>query len=65
MDIGFSTGINIRYGILMLGFDFSSNNMKLNNSEDSDDFLGNFLDPMDTGEKTKFAHYNFTVGLNF
>jgi hypothetical protein len=65
IDVGFSTGINIRYGILMLGFDYSSNNMKMNSDEDSDVYLGNFLDPSDTGDKTKFAYMNFTIGLNF
>ena len=65
MDIGYSTGINIRYSVLMLGFDFSSNNMKMNSDEDNDIYLGNFLDPSDMGEKTKFAYMNFTIGLNF
>jgi hypothetical protein len=65
MDIGYSTGINIRYGALMVGFDFSSNNMKMNSDEDSELYLGNFLDPSDMGEKTKFAYMNFTIGVNF
>jgi hypothetical protein len=65
IDVGFSTGINIRYGVLMLGFDYSSNNMKMNSDEDSEEYLGNFLDPSDTGEKTKIAYMNFTIGVNF
>ena len=65
IDVGFSTGINVRYGVLMVGFDYSSNNMKMNSDEDSDVYLGNFLDPSDTGDKTKIAYMNFTIGLNF
>ncbi len=65
IDVGFSTGINIRYGALIVGFDYSSNNMKMNSDEDSEVYLGNFLDPSDTGEKTKFAYMNFTIGVNF
>jgi len=65
IDIGFSAGINIRYSALMLGFDFSSNNMKMNSDEDSEVYLGNFLDPYDSGEKTKIAYMNFTIGVNF
>lgn len=65
VDVGFSTGINIRYGVLMLGFDFSSNNMKMNSDEDNEIYLGNFLDPSDMGDKTKIAYMNFTIGVNF
>jgi len=65
INIGYSTGINIRYGVLMLGFDYSSNNMKMNSDEDDEIYLGNFLDFSDTGEKTKIAYMNFTLGLNF
>ena len=65
MDIGYSTGINIRYGALRVGFDFSSNNMKMNSDEDNEIYLGNFLDPSDMGEKTKLAYMNFTLGVNF
>ena len=65
IGIGFSTGINIRYGALMLGFDYSTNTIKMNNSEDSEDYLGNTLDISDDSDKTKIAYYNFTIGLNF
>jgi hypothetical protein len=65
IDVGFSTGINIRYGVLMVGFDYSSNNMKMNSDEDSEDYLGNYFDPSDTGDKTKIAYWNFTIGVNF
>lgn len=65
---GFSTGINIRYSILMLGFEFNTVSPEL----ESDDFPGEYLqdiinDEFNTGEDTKspLPCMNFTIGLSF
>ena len=59
---GFSTGFNIRFSVLMLGFEYTSDKMKLKNVDDSDIYLGNFHDD---GDKSKLANFNFTVGVSF
>lgn len=71
MGFGFSTGLNIRFGVLIVGFDYSSSNLKLENRDFApsiyfpDKYLGNYLKGSDYGDKTKMAYYNFTLGLNF
>ena len=65
VGFGFSTGLNIRFSVLILGFDYSSSSIKLENREESGEYLGNFFDPSDSGDKTKTGFFNFTVGLNF
>jgi hypothetical protein len=65
MGFGFSTGLNIRFSVLIIGFEFASNNLKLENRDESGDYLGNLLDNNDSGDKTKIACFNFTLGLNF
>ena len=62
---GYSAGINIRYGILMIGFDYNNSSIKMNNTEDSNDYLGNFFDLGDDSDKSKFSYYSITIGLNF
>jgi hypothetical protein len=62
---GFSTGFNIRFSVLMLGFEYTCDRMKLKNVDDSDYYFGNVLDVNDTGDKSKLANFNFTVGVSF
>jgi hypothetical protein len=62
MGFGYSAGFNVRYSILIIGFEFTSDNMKLNNVDDSEDYLGNIGEE---GDKSKLANFNFTVGLSF
>ena len=65
MGFGFSTGLNIRFGVLMIGFEYESSKMKLEDRDDAGMYLGNYLDPNDDGDKTKMASFNFTLGVNF
>lgn len=65
VGFGFSTGFNIRFSVLILGFDYSNSSLKLENRDDSEIYLGNFFDFSDVGDKTNTGYFNFTVGLNF
>jgi hypothetical protein len=49
----------------MVGFEFTSDKMKFNNVDDSEDHLGNILDANDYGDKSKLVNFNFTVGFSF
>ena len=62
---GFSTGLNVRFSVLMVGFEFTSDKMKFNNVDDSEDHVGNILDENDYGDKSKLVNFNFTVGFSF
>lgn len=60
--IGFSTGLNFRYGILMLGLEYNS----ISTTLESDDFPGDYLgNNDDDGDKSKMPCMNFTIGLSF
>lgn len=69
LPVGFSTGLNFRYGMLMLGVEYNTISPKL----ESDDYEGTYfqeiLDYLEesetTGEKSKMPNLNFTIGLNF
>nr|WP_321355551.1 hypothetical protein [uncultured Draconibacterium sp.] len=69
LPVGFSTGVNFRYGMLMLGIEFNTISPQL----ESDDFEGyyfqQYIDAFNEEEmvhkKTKMPNLNFTVGLNF
>jgi len=65
MGFGFSTGINIRFSALILGFEYANAKMKLEDREDSGVYLGNFLDPEADGDKSTMSSFNFTLGVNF
>lgn len=61
--VGLSTGINIRYSVLMLGFEFNTISPKLENSDQKGDYLGNVKD--ENSDKSPLPSLNFTLGLNF
>ncbi|MGD2033501.1 MAG: hypothetical protein PVF73_00485 [Bacteroidales bacterium] len=67
VGVGFSTGINIRYSILMLGFDFSNSWNKLQYYDDDDGFdgeyLGNYSDS--STDYSPLPSFNLTIGLAF
>ena len=65
LGIGFSTGLNIRFGALIVGFEYTSSNTKLEDRDRNDVYLGNFLSSSDSGDKTKTPYINITVGVNF
>jgi len=65
MGFGFSTGLNIRYGALIVGFDFNSSNIKLEDRDWPDEYLGNGFDFSDTGDKSKMSYFTISLGVNF
>jgi hypothetical protein len=68
MGIKYSVGLNVRYSILMLGFEFNPGYGKFRiydkeNNEFSDDYLGNEDD--NDSKKTPVPGMKFTLGLSF
>ncbi len=70
VDFGFSTGLNVRYGILMLGVEFNTISSEL----ESDDYPGFYLQQLVDAEfedffgsdkKSKLPCTTFTIGLSF
>ncbi len=61
--VGFTTGFNIRYSILMLGFEISRISPKLENVDEPGEYLGNFNDS--NSDRTPLPSVNFTIGLSF
>jgi hypothetical protein len=59
---GFSTGLNIRYGIFMIGFEFDTVSPELESNEYPGEYLGNIDDD---GNKSPLPCMNFTIGLSF
>jgi hypothetical protein len=67
--VGLSTGLNFRYGILMLGVEFNTISTEL----ESDEYKGVYFQEMiegvvgdsDPGKKTKLPNLNFTIGMSF
>ena len=62
MGINYSFGANIRWAILMVGFEYNPGSMKLQNDKGSGEYLGN---ANDDGDKTPMPAINFTLGLSF
>jgi hypothetical protein len=60
--VGFSTGFNVRYGILMVGFEFNTISPKLVNVDNDGEYLGN---AKNDGDRTPLPSTNFTIGLSF
>ena len=65
--IGLSTGINVRLSVVMLGFEFNTLSPKLENTDPdvSGDYLGNFIDDNDNGDKSKLPSMTFSLGFSF
>ena len=67
LPVGFSTGLNFRYGVLMLGIEYNTISPQL----ESDDYEGVYFQELllygeeSPGKKSKMPNLNFTVGLNF
>lgn len=60
--IGFSTGFNMRYNKLMVGFEFNTISPKLEDVDNDGHYLGND----NTGsDKSPLPCYNFTIGMAF
>lgn len=61
--VGVSTGVNARFGILMLGFEFNTISPKLEYEDVKGEYLGNFNDS--DSDKSPLPSMNFSVGLSF
>lgn len=64
VGLKYSVGLNIRFSVLMVGFEFNPGSLKLKNT-DTDDYFGNPWEVNSTSEKTKMPGYNITIGLSF
>lgn len=60
--IGFSTGINLRYNIFMLGIEFNSINPKLEDPDNDGVYLGDWNG---NSNKTPLPSLSFTFGMSF
>jgi hypothetical protein len=60
--IGLATGINVRYGFLMLGFEYNSDNMKFESRDFPGEYFGNLGDGSD---KTPMPSLSFSLGFCF
>lgn len=60
--LGFSTGLNFRYGLLILGIEYNTISPKLESNEYSGNYLGNATND---GDKTSLPCMNFTIGMSF
>ena len=69
-DFGFSTGLNVRYGILMLGVEFNTISPELEYDDDPNIYWqyfvdGEFNNSAGSDKKSKLPCTNFTIGLSF
>ena len=60
--IGIATGLNIRYDMFMLGFEFNSDNLKYESNDFPGTYFGNFSDDSD---KTPMPSFSFSIGVCF
>jgi len=70
--VGFSTGLNFRYGLLILGMEFNTISPKLESDDYPDSYFGNPGDYANGeynegnyGDKSKMPFMNFTIGMSF
>jgi len=62
MGFKYSLGVNIRWSILIFGFEYNPGSMKLQNDGGSGEYFGNAKDDSD---KTPMPYMNFTFGFSF
>jgi hypothetical protein len=60
--VGLSTGFNVRYGILMVGFEFNTISPKLEDVDNDGQYIGN---AKNDGDRSPLPSTNFTIGLSF
>jgi hypothetical protein len=69
LPVGFSTGLNFRYGMLMLGVEFNTISPKLESDDHKGVYLQEILDEFNGEDrlrkKTKMPNMNFTIGMSF
>ena len=59
---GVATGINVRYRFIMLGFEYNSDNLKLESQDYPGEYFGSFSDDSD---KTPMPSLSFSLGFSF
>lgn len=62
-SLGLSTGFNIRYSLLMIGFEFNTISPQLENVDEDGEYLGNINNP--NSNKSPLPCFNFSIGLSF
>jgi hypothetical protein len=67
MGLKYSVGLNVRYSVLMMGFEYNPGNTKMrwfskDNGGLTDEYYGN---ANDNGKKTPVPNMHFTLGLSF
>jgi hypothetical protein len=67
MGLKYSVGLNVRYSILMLGFEFNPGFAKLRKYDtDENKLTENYMSNVgDNGKKTNVPGFNITLGLSF
>jgi hypothetical protein len=67
MGIKYGFGLNVRYSVLMLGFEINPGFVKMKWFDDEENSFSDFYRGNDTdnGKKTNAPGINFTVGLSF
>ncbi len=66
LGMKYSLGVNIRWSILIFGFEYNPGSLKLKNDKGMGEYLGNIgLYPEEPGEKTSLPALNFTLGFSF
>lgn len=61
MQLMYSTGVNVKFAFMMVGFEYEFGSLKLKNA--NDEYLGNFNDA--NSKKTPMPAFNLTFGFVF
>lgn len=66
LGLKYSIGLNIRYSLFMLGFEFNPGSVKFREYDDEEGKLtDNYLGNTNAGDRTPVPGVNFTLGLSF
>jgi hypothetical protein len=66
LGMKYSLGVNIRWTILVFGFEYNPGSLKLKNDKGMGEYLGDIFNyPDEPGEKTSLTALNFTLGFSF
>lgn len=69
VTVGFSSGINIRYGLLILGIEYNTISPELESDDYPGEYLQNGIDEImeksSSGNKSEYSCFNFTLGMSF
>lgn len=69
LPVGLSTGLNFRYGVLMLGVEYNTISPELESDDFKDmywqEMMGDFNGEENGSKKSKMQNLNFTIGMCF